>query len=68
MQTEAQEQIYLYSSQTYNEAAKYIRGEKDHCFGNVYLRVVGKDFMTEIVTTEGDDGRHSGMGAVQEFT
>lgn len=62
MQTEDQEQIYSCSSQMYSEAAKYIREGKTHCFGILFSWSSG----SEIVTAEGNDGRHLGMGEVQE--
>lgn len=46
----------------YSEAAKYVREGKTHCFGILFSWSSG----SEIVTAEGNDGRHLGMGEVQE--
>lgn len=47
----------------YSQAAKYIRKGKTHYFGILF----SWSSDSEIVTAEGNDGRHLGMGEVQEY-
>lgn len=65
---EAKEQIYLFLSQTYSEAALGGEHQLKLLFYRIFLLVgIGKKIPhSEILTIQGKRGRHSGRDAVQE--